>query len=140
MATPTAFQKFWVVAIHTYTRAQALADGALVDVTEIGREAGFRLSVAMTAGAWSEVVASPDCDPLCLTPVGQDERDRLWDVLMQARIAARRAHDESVVALNVLRVPGSCATAKPTRLALKMVIGPGDDGEPVITILLPGED
>lgn len=140
MTNPTAFQKFWVVAVHTYTRAQALADGALVDVTEIGREAGFRLSVAMTAGAWSEALASPDSDPLCLTPVAQNERDRLWDVLMQVRIAARRAHDESVVALNVLRVPGSSATAKPTHLALKMVIGPDDDGEPVITILLPGED
>lgn len=140
MANPNAFHDFWGAPIHTYTRAEALADGVLVDVTETGREAGFRLSVAMTTGAWSEAVAWPDCDPLCLAPAGQDEPSRLWDVLMQAHIAARRARNESIVTFDVLRVPNDCASVQPTRLALKMVIGPGDNGEPVITILLPGED
>ena len=29
--------------IHVYTRAQALADGVLVDVSPLAREAGFKL-------------------------------------------------------------------------------------------------
>ena len=34
--------------IYSYTRAQALADGVLVDVTETGKEVGFKLPVAIT--------------------------------------------------------------------------------------------
>ncbi|BBL79292.1 hypothetical protein RxyAA322_11460 [Rubrobacter xylanophilus] len=40
--------------IHTYTRAEALADGVLVDVTETAREAGFRVLVALTRGIWAD--------------------------------------------------------------------------------------
>ena len=42
--------------IHRYTRAQALADGVLVDVTDAAREAGFRTPVAMTIAVWSKAV------------------------------------------------------------------------------------
>lgn len=137
MANPNAFRDFWGAPIHVYTRAEALADGVLVDVTKAAQEVGFRLPVAMTKGVWSEAVAWSD-DPLHLPPAGQDERGRLWDVLMQARIAARRARNESVLTFDVLRVIYSAA--KPTKITLKMAIGPGDGGEPIITILLPGED
>ncbi|MCE9563538.1 MAG: hypothetical protein K8U57_15970 [Planctomycetes bacterium] len=34
--------------IHSYTRANALADGVLVDVSETAREAGIRFPVALT--------------------------------------------------------------------------------------------
>jgi len=33
--------------IHTYTRAQAIEDGVLIDVSEMAREAGFRWPVAV---------------------------------------------------------------------------------------------
>ncbi|MCY4511649.1 MAG: hypothetical protein OXG35_32490, partial [Acidobacteria bacterium] len=45
--------------IHRYTRAQAIKDGTLVDVTETAREAGWRFPVALTAavqaggGTWA---------------------------------------------------------------------------------------
>jgi hypothetical protein len=35
--------------IYAYTRAQALADGVLVDVSPMAREAGFRFPTAITA-------------------------------------------------------------------------------------------
>jgi hypothetical protein len=34
--------------IHRYTRAGALADGVLVDVSAVAREAGIRFPVALT--------------------------------------------------------------------------------------------
>lgn len=137
MTNSNAFHDFWGTPIHTYTRTMALDDGVLIDVTATAREAGFRLPVAMTTGVWAETVSWPD-DPLLLPPVGQDEKGRLWDVLMQACIAARRARDEAVLSFDVLRV--TYAATQPQKITLRMAIGPGDGGEPVITILLPGED
>jgi hypothetical protein len=37
--------------IHRYTRADALRDGVLVDVSATAREAGFRWPVALTRAA-----------------------------------------------------------------------------------------
>ena len=34
--------------IYTYTRAQAIEDGYIVDVSEVASEAGFRWPVAVT--------------------------------------------------------------------------------------------
>jgi hypothetical protein len=34
--------------IHSYSRAEAIADGVLVDVTPVAREAGIRFPVALT--------------------------------------------------------------------------------------------
>jgi hypothetical protein len=38
--------------VHRYTRADALRDGVLIDVTETAREAGIRWPVALTCAAW----------------------------------------------------------------------------------------
>lgn len=42
--------------IHVYTRAQAIADGALIDVNATAREASLVWPVAMTAAAWNDCV------------------------------------------------------------------------------------
>ena len=38
---------------------EAIADGALTDVSETAKEAGFRYPVALTAAAWARFVAVP---------------------------------------------------------------------------------
>ena len=38
--------------LSAYTRAQAIADGILVDVSETAREAGFNIPVALTRTVW----------------------------------------------------------------------------------------
>ena len=45
--------------IHRYTRADAIRDGVLIDVSETAREAGIRWPVALTAAAWAQCVAVP---------------------------------------------------------------------------------
>ena len=119
--------------IHTYTRAQALADGALKDVSETAKEAGFRIPVAVTAAVWSRYVE--------LTPAakkaGNDIDGRLWDVLWMAYVAAR-GNPEAQEFLYQLRVVTD--RPKPELVQLKLHVGPGDDLEPVITIMLPEED
>ena len=47
---------FWDDAeiIYPYTRAQALEDGVLVDVSEIAKEAGIKFPVALTAAVYGK--------------------------------------------------------------------------------------
>jgi hypothetical protein len=122
--------------VHSYSRAQALEEGTLVDVTEVAREAGFSVPVAMTYAAYTQFVEWAPEDTA--RQVYQDESGRLWDVLYMARAASRtEAHTVIYKFLSVARG----GRAKKTQIAeLKMVSGPGDTPEPVITIMLPSED
>jgi len=125
--------------VYTYTRAQALADGVLADASALAREAGFKIPLALTEAAWAECVAWSPADTE-KTGVPQDESGRLWDVLWMASCAARRNRNRPTdrVAFEVFRVARGRRRA--TRCALVLHVGPGDVGEPVLTIMLPGED
>lgn len=123
--------------IHTYGRSEAIEDGILVDVTDTAREAGFAIPVALTVGAWEDCVAWSEADSQ--RQAYQDERGRLWDVLWMAAQAARKGNGERL-AFQLYRVPRGGRSIRPRLTTLHMVIGPGDAGEPVATILLPGED
>ena len=123
--------------IYTYSRADAIADGMLVDVSVMTREAGFRIPVAMTAAAWADCVTWSDSDSKRQTH--QDETGRLWDVLWMASRVARRALGE-LVPFQFYRVPRGGRATRPRLTTLYLHIGPGDAGEPVLTILMPNED
>ena len=118
--------------IHSYTRAEALADGVLIDVTETAREVGFRIPVALTSTVWSDCVAWTDEDSARV--VYQDEAGRLWDVLWMALVAARRQPEASRLTYEMLRVQRDDTSPKPTKVRLVLDIGPGDNAEAVITI------
>jgi hypothetical protein len=120
--------------IHVYTRAQAIDDGVLVDVTSTAKEAGFKAPVALTAAVWADCVSWDQARE----GVHQDETGRLWDVLYLAAFEARRRRNAQVVPFGVLRVPHR--GTRPALTQLVMHIGPGDEAEPVITIMQPGED
>ena len=125
--------------ISIYTRAEAIEDGSLVDVTETAREAGFTVPVAITAAAWADCVAWDDDDTKRHnTP--QDEAGRLWDVLWMTRHACGRGSNSDRVAVQLYRVPRTGTGHKARLTELQCLIGPGDDAEPVITITLPDED
>ena len=51
MSNETSEHPFFGKVVSVYTRAQALADGVLIDAGPMAREAGFRWPVAITAGA-----------------------------------------------------------------------------------------
>lgn len=127
--TPTSVFSAEDVVIYAYTRSQALADGVLVDVSEIATEAGFRWPVAVTAAVWALI---EDIPPQYQGI--QDVQGRLWDVVWMAAIAARRNTGAELLFQLIMH------HEQHTYLTLKMVVGPGDAGEPVITIMLPHED
>lgn len=132
--------------IFSYTRAQAIADGVLVDVTETAKEAGFRWPVAITRTAWEDCVAWSDED--CERQVYQDESGRLWDILFLASNAIRIASAKIIafqenpaqIIYELYRVPRDGKSVRPVMTKLKLIAGPGDNAEPVITIMLPNED
>ncbi|HAN9603837.1 TPA: hypothetical protein IGQ72_003055 [Escherichia coli] len=125
--------------ISAYTRAQGIADAVLVDVTETAREAGFRIPVALTRAAWVDCVEWTEADE-ARKATTQDEAGRLWDVVWMAHLAARTAGNVERCLFDLYRVPREGRGNRPRRVSLAMHIGPGDNAEPVITIMQPNED
>jgi hypothetical protein len=118
--------------IHRYTRADAIRDGVLIDVSSVAREAGIRYPVALTAAVWGKCVAVPPGVPC------QDEAGRLWDVLWLLACAARRDGGQEV--RYAVHVRNDNRDGAPPLVRLKALCGPGDQGEPVITVMLPDQD
>lgn len=120
--------------ISLYTRAQAIADGFLVDVSDMAKEAGFKWPVAVTRAVWDDIV----------TPLpheeqqGQSEKGRLWDVLWMAGLAAKANKDDREAVL--FRVLVLC-DRKHRKVTLKLVLSfESPEGGPCLTIMLPDED
>lgn len=119
--------------IFSYTRKQAIEDGVLVDVSETAMELGFRYPVAVTAQVWAGVVV-PDEKAKSL---GQSEAGRLWDVLWMLHVAIKGSTGSPDTLLYRLIVSDG---RKQREVKLKSTCGPGDEGEPVITIMGEHED
>jgi hypothetical protein len=115
-ASPNPFDDAPVV--FQYTRAQAIEDGVLIDLTEWAKETGFRIPVACTDTVWNGYIVPTDI---------------LWMLFC----AIRKHGDGDTLFFEVafLQSPNRHDTVR-----LKSVCGPGDQGEPVLTIMLPHED
>ena len=120
--------------IHSYSRAQAIEDGVLVDVTATAREAGFKHHTVITEGVQGACVTLTRA----AREAGNDEKGRLWDVVFMASMAVRRARGGDRVSFKVAVVTEDAEN--PEEMGLYVHIGPGDKGEPVLTIMLDGED
>ncbi len=114
--------------ISIYSRAQAIEDGVLADVSEPAREAGFKFPVAVTSAVWHDVVTPPEG-----TQGYQDEAGRLWDLLTILRMAIRTSRD-STDRIQFAPLFVTAAGKPPVPVALRAECHGGDDGEPVITI------
>ncbi len=125
--------------IYAYTRKQALEDGFLVDVSEVAKEANFTIPVALTHTLW-EVCVVPDASAL---RAGESIEGRLWDLLWMLYLSIKTSKQKNsgnglmdIVIFSALFSIGG----RRKRIKMKAIIGPGDDGEPVLTIMFPSED
>ena len=84
--------------IFAYTRAQALADGVLVDASDLAREAGFVFPVALTETLYHGYIV-PALD---LVAEGQSIQGRLWDLLFVLRFAIAKARNTDTILFKVL--------------------------------------
>ena len=134
----TAAESFFGDEIYRYTRAQAILDGVLINAGPMAKEVGFRFRVALTSAVWEDCVAWTEEDSL--KKPFQDQLGRLWDVLYMASHAIRTSSGSGDRLLYQLyRVPRDRKSVEAELVTLKILIGPGDHGEPVMTIL-PNED
>lgn len=124
--------------IHSYSRAQAIEDGVLIGIApEVASKAGFRIPIALTYEAWASCIPVPDClkdDP------EQSEGGRLHDLLRVLRFNICHCTEKDQTRLNfwlALQIPG---TEDHEKLELTAVCGPGDNCEPVLTVMLPDQD
>jgi len=143
---------FWGEPIHAYTRAQAIVDGVLVDLTSatddrgqrLCQQAGFKVPVAITRAAWAQTVEAggswkPDGDGEVLElKGGQSLTGRLWDVLWMLRVVSGKAANTDRIHFQILVDANGDGRHESVRLWA--LCGPGDDSRPVVTILLEGED
>lgn len=130
--------------IHVYTRADAIADGTLIDIskytadnetTPLVKQAGFKFPIAMTSEAYSHVELPVDY-------IGyQSLTGRLWDVLFLLNFNIRSLSNRSEIFFDVLFMNNeNKEDPHHDSVKFKALIGPGDDLEPVITIMLENQD
>lgn len=97
----------WPV-VSSYSRAEAIEDGVLVDVTEFARPRGFGEQTVVTAALWAWV------DEPAALPGGQDREWELSKVLGGAWLALR-----------VAQMEGEWAEGERTRLTFPAITAAG---------------
>ena len=136
MGERDALREVFGEVIDSYSRAQAIEDGVLVDLTAVcPKEAGiFKFPVACTATVWEECIKVP-----AGMEGAQDLAGRAWDVCWML-LCAIRGGKGGPLTMFKLRVRNKPGEGTPPLVTLKAVCGPGDNAEPVITIMQPHED
>ena len=118
--------------ISVYTRAEAIEDGVLKDVSELAREAGFVYPVAIELDLYARLDPNDRDGGL-----GQDFTGRMWDVLTMMKGAANRTPRTDRLHFQVvIQEVEVAAEPKMNTLNLCAVCLLGDNFEPVITIEL----
>ncbi|HOB18551.1 MAG TPA: helix-turn-helix domain-containing protein [Candidatus Methanoculleus thermohydrogenotrophicum] len=110
------------------TRQDAIDDGDLIEITRMGRDAGIIYPLAVSAQAAQSMVPFPNMPQETVT-------ENLWDTLNAFREKASTTTAEEFKFQVSLYQNGLVPT-----ITFKATVSPGDDGEPVITIMMPDED
>ena len=104
--------------ISSYSRAQAIDDGVLVDITEQARQQRFVFPMAMTSALWESCKAKS-------ADITANVKQILTQLHLEIKKAAPNCDQLKFVMLG---------------LTIKCVVGPGDDPRPVMTLMLQNED
>ncbi len=113
-------------AIYSYSRAQAIEDGVLVDLAqfEVTRQE-WRIHVACTDTVWSIIDQAVKREH-------KDYEGILHDIYQMARLAIADSKNADIILFRTI--------IGRTRQNLKFQCSGGDKGEPVLTLMLPNED
>jgi hypothetical protein len=111
--------------IHTYTRAQALADGVLVDLSAAFPQETrlYKYHVACTASVFAMAEKAANFGSL---------HGVIWDLIFMSQSGIVKRLGESGVLFRVI-------LGNKTH-TLQCICGPGDQAEPVLTIMGEFED
>ncbi|MYF37522.1 MAG: hypothetical protein F4219_01940 [Gammaproteobacteria bacterium] len=121
---------------YTGSRAQALADGAIIDVSDLGRQVGFKWPVALTKATFEDAVLWTEEDSEKQVP--QNQKSRLFSVVGACADYVRsRGPQADRMRFRINRIPRDGESRGAKQRLLQVVAHPGDDGEPVLTIRIP---
>lgn len=120
--------------IYSYTRAQAIADGWQIEVTETAKEAGIRFPVFITRSVFDNYVTVPP-GVIC-----QDEAGRLWDIVWMLRFGIRKAERGQNRLPFALYVRNDNGSPKLVKLIAVCSARDINDLQPAITVMMPDED
>ena len=125
--------------ISAYSRAQAIEDGVLVDVSDMAKAIGIKWHVAVTSSVWFDFIEWTEDDR---KKQGLDDTEcRLWHVVFTLHLAIKKTDKHTDVIFYELDIlPRDGFSYRVKRTKLKAVVSAGDYFEPVITIMLPNED
>jgi type I site-specific restriction endonuclease len=119
--------------IFSYSRKQAIEDGVLVDLSKLCPEecALYKHNVCCTAEVWSIIDRAVKNKKHL-----NDLKGVVWDVIfMSTRLVIREVDETTRLFQVIIKGAGPQST-----YTFKIVCGPGDTAEPVLTIMLPEED
>ena len=133
MTIPTMSVFTEASTIYSYSRALAFQEEELFDVSAMAREAGISFPVAITAALHADIADIPEDQPC------QSYDGRLWDVLWMFRAAIKgripsQGDDQCRIYGLIMHVGDQ------EEYQVKAICGPGDDAEPVITLMKTDED
>ena len=119
-----------------------IEDGALIDASEMAKELGIELPVAITSSVWTEYIQWTKHDGN--EAVSQEAKDRLRDILRMLAVWLKYhkvaqtnfLHQELLYEIFAIR----CDSIKMELITLKAIFSKGDNLEPVITIMLENEN
>lgn len=125
--------------IDSYTRADAIEDGVLVDVSAAARAAGLVIPVAVTQSVWFDCIEWDESDT-ARTGQWDTQALRLERMLRMAAATARQRRENSSAPrpFQINRIARTGPMGRTATLVLR--ISGGDEWEPVITITHQNED
>jgi hypothetical protein len=127
--------------VYSYAQKQAVEDGILLEAEAIAAVGGVDCPTPREAGIVHPVLITSNLFDKYINPSeearkwGQSLNGRLWDVYYMFSLAARNCQD-SMLTFKVIFQDGPRRQDKhePTLWA---ICDGGDDGKPVITLMLP---
>jgi hypothetical protein len=118
----------------SHTRAQALADGLLIDISDFAKEAFFRCPMAVSDSLFYNYL-SPDYS---LLSQGQSLTSRIQATLAALKTAI--CENPKARQLNFTNSYVMPTDSKPVPVEISATLHPGDDDKPVITLSLPEDN
>jgi len=126
--------------IHTHTRAQALEDGDLIDVTPQAQAAGLTCPTACTAALYGQLVGSGPNAVLRLESMLHTLRRAIEAGLREWIFQGAQGDGPKEVTFAMQDNHTEGLPEDGERVDAYAAIGPDDTGEPVLTVMLSYED
>ena len=109
--------------IYKYTRQDALNDGLLVSLKNYSNDTRlYKYPIAVTKAVWDIISQQPSAGAC------------IWDLCWMSQKMGKKIDDSTVIFPTIIIHNGEEKT-----LLFKLQVHPGDNMEPVITIMLPDE-